>query len=329
MTTATLPQLPAAAFTTMGSEVYRGLTARPKTLSPWLFYDAEGSRLFEEITELDEYYVTRTERDIFQVSAGAILTSAALGLELSEKLSVIELGAGTATKTGILLSAAVRRQHAVTYYAIDVSGSALEAAKQNIEDTIAGVTVETRVADYTDGLGAIEAEGTRKLVLYIGSSIGNFEPAAAVEVLRGVRGELKPGDRLLLGADMAKDLPTLLAAYDDAKGVTAAFNRNVLLRINRELNANFHPQCFRHKVRWNGEASRIEMHLESLIRQTVEIRDLGIEVSFRRGETIHTENSYKFTPEILQQFMTRSGFKMQERWMDKKKWFSVLLAEAI
>ena len=329
MNTATLPQLPAAAYTAMGSEVYRGLTARPKVLSPWLFYDNEGSQLFEQITELDEYYVTRTERLIFESNADAIIRTAATGLDSAERLSVIELGAGTATKTGILLSAAVRRQGDVTYYAIDVSGSALEAAKQNIELTISGVSVETRTADYTEGLGAIAADDTRKLVLYIGSSIGNFEPAAAMDVLRGVRAQLQAGDRLLLGADMAKDLPTLLAAYDDARGVTAAFNRNVLLRINRELGANFHPQCFRHKVRWNGEASRIEMHLESLIRQTVEIPGLGLEVSFRRGETIHTENSYKFTAEVLRQLMTRSGFKIQEQWTDKNNWFSVVLAEAV
>ncbi len=329
MNTATLPQLPAAACTAMGSEVYRGLSARPKTLSPWLFYDAEGSRLFEEITELEEYYVTRTERDIFHAHAHEILQAAGAGLQSSQKLSIIELGAGTATKTGILLAAAVQQQKAVTYYAIDVSGTALEEAKQNIEQTIPGVSVETRVADYTDGLGAIDADETRKLVLYIGSSIGNFEPSAAMEVLRGVRAQLRPGDRLLLGADMAKDLPTLLAAYDDARGVTAAFNRNVLLRINRELGANFHPQCFRHKVRWNGEDSRIEMHLESLIRQTVEIPALDLEISFKRGETIHTENSYKFIPEVLQQFMVRSGFRVQNRWMDSKKWFSVVLAEAV
>ena len=129
--------------------------------------------------------------------------------------------------------------------------------------------------------------------------------------------------------DMVKDLSTLLAAYDDAKGVTAAFNRNVLLRINRELGANFHPQCFRHKVRWNGELSRIEMHLESLIAQTVSIPSLGIEVAFRRGETIHTENSYKFTTERIADMLARTGFKVDERWMDEKKRFSVTLAEAI
>jgi L-histidine N-alpha-methyltransferase len=228
------------------------------------------------------------------------------------------------------LAAAVRRQGSVVYQAIDVSGSALAEAKQKLEEKIGGVTVETRVADYTDGLGSIDvASGERRLVLYIGSSIGNFDPPAALDVLRGVRKQLAPGDRLLLGVDMVKDLPTLLAAYDDAKGVTADFNRNVLLRINRELDANFHPRCFRHKVRWNGELSRIEMHLESLIRQTVDIPALGLEVSLRRGETIHTENSYKFTLKQLQQMLTRAGFQIQERWMDGKKWFSVVMAEAV
>ena len=327
MNTATLPQLPAAAYTPVGEEVYRGLTARPKSLCPWLFYDEEGSRLFEEITRLDEYYVTRTERSIFEADQDKIIAAAREGS--SQPLTVIELGAGTATKTGILLAAAVRAQGEVEYHAIDVSESALAEAKQNIEEHVSGVNVSTRTADYTDGLGAIETDGHRKLVLYIGSSIGNFESAAALDVLRGIRGQLAPGDRLLLGVDMVKDLPTLLAAYDDARGVTAAFNRNVLLRLNRELGANFHTQCFRHRVRWNGELSRIEMHLESLIRQTIDIPALGIEVSMRRGETIHTENSYKFTPERVNQMLARTGFRVQQRWTDPKKWFSVVMAEAV
>ncbi len=329
MNTATLPQLTTAAFTPVGSEVYRGLTARPKMLSPWLFYDQEGSRLFEEITRLDEYYVTRTERAIFEACQDQIMRAAMEGPGESCPLTVIELGAGTATKTGILLAAAVRLQGQLEYHAIDVSESALDEAKQNIEENVTGVRVVTRVADYTDGLGSIESGRARKLVLYIGSSIGNFESPAAMEVLRGVRQQLASGDRLLLGVDMVKDLPTLLAAYDDTRGVTAAFNRNVLLRINRELGANFHAQCFRHRVRWNGELSRIEMHLESLVRQTIEIPALGLEVSMRRGETIHTENSYKFTPERTTQMLTRAGFRVEQRWTDAKKWFSVVMAQAV
>jgi L-histidine N-alpha-methyltransferase len=326
MNSAILQELPQAAYTPVGSEVYRGLTARPKTLSPWLFYDREGSRLFEEITELNEYYLTRTERSIFEAHADAIIAAAGSG---AAALTVIELGAGTATKTGVLLAAAVRRQGSVEYHAIDVSESALSEAKQNIEDNVTGVTVVTQTADYTDGLGAVETLGGRRLVLYIGSSIGNFDAPGQLGVLRGVRSQLRPGDRLLLGMDMVKDLPTLLAAYDDAKGVTGAFNKNVLTRINRELGADFHPQCFRHKVRWDGELSRIEMHLESLVRQTVTIPALGLDVAMRRGETIHTENSYKFTPERITQMLSKTGFRVTDRWMDAKKWFSVVLAEAI
>jgi len=337
MNTAAVSELPAATSTSLGAEVRRGLTGRTKTLSPWLFYDTEGSRLFEEITGLDEYYLTRTESAIFQLHANEILAAAGVADrdwgkgrgDSREKLYIIELGAGTATKTGILLSTAVRQQGSVVYYAVDVSSSALQEAKRNIEENIAGVSVETHVADYTEGLGAIDAGTARKLVLYIGSSIGNFEPPAALELLRDVRAQLRPGDRLLLGVDMVKELPALLAAYDDAKGITAAFNRNVLMRINRELGANFHPQCFRHKVRWNGELSRIEMHLESLIRQNISIPGIGLEVSLKRGETIHTENSYKFTSERLVQMLTRSGFRLQQRWTDEKKWFSVALGEAV
>jgi L-histidine N-alpha-methyltransferase len=179
MNAVTIPQLPQAAYTALGSEVYRGLTTRPRTLSPWLFYDQEGSRLFEQITELDEYYVTRTERGIFLAQADAIIAAAAAPTAhgMQRDLTMIELGAGTATKTGLLLKAAVRRQEAVTYYAIDVSASALEEAHQNLTSAIPGVTFESRVSDYTEGLGDIPADGTRRLVLYIGSSLG--APVAA------------------------------------------------------------------------------------------------------------------------------------------------------
>src|SRR5580704_14581167 len=229
------PHLSEAAQTPLGSEVYRGLTARPKTLSPWLFYDAQGSELFEQITELPEYYPTRTERSILSAHADEIVAAAAG----CEQLAMIELGAGTATKTGLLLKAAVRRQSEVTYHAIDVSGTALDEAKQRIEAELEGVAVVPRVCDYTEGLGQIDAGGERRMVLYIGSSIGNFEPTDALQILRDMRKDLTPGDKLLLGVDMVKDTELLLAAYDDAAGVTAAFNKNVLTRINREFGANF------------------------------------------------------------------------------------------
>jgi dimethylhistidine N-methyltransferase len=164
--------------------------------------------------------------------------------------------------------------------------------------------------------------------LYIGSSIGNFSPSDALEVLRGVRSQLSPGDCLLLGTDMVKDRKTLLAAYDDAAGVTAKFNLNVLTRINRELQGNFNVQLFRHQARWNEQHSRIEMHLESLLAQKVNIRGLDMEVCFKLGETIHTENSYKFTQQSATTLLNRAGFRVQKQWSDENKWFTVFLAAA-
>jgi L-histidine Nalpha-methyltransferase len=325
MSAISLPKLPAIASSPVAVEVLNGLAEHPKTLSPWLFYDQRGSQLFEEITELPEYYVTRTERQILAEHAEEIVSAAAGGRDLS----MIELGAGTATKTGLLLNAAVGLQGSVTYRPIDVSETALEEARARLEAEIPEVTVEPIVADYTEGMRQNGASHTgRKLVLYIGSSIGNFSPSDALEVLRGVRAQLLPGDSLLLGTDMVKNVNTLLAAYDDAAGVTARFNLNVLVRINRELDANFNPKLFRHRARWNEEHSRIEMHLESLLAQKITLRALDTEVRFARGETIHTENSYKFTDERVVNLLNRAGFKLRQQWTDPNHWFTVYLAAA-
>jgi L-histidine N-alpha-methyltransferase len=327
MSAISLPKLPAIASSAIAMEVFTGLSERPKTLSPWLFYDQAGSRLFEAITELPEYYVTRTEKQILARHAGEIVAAAAGGRDLS----IIELGAGTATKTGLLLNAAVAQQGSVTYYPIDVSETALQEARTRLESELPEVTVEPIVADYTEGMrqnNAGLAGAGRRLVLYIGSSIGNFSPADAIEVLRGVRAQLTPGDCLLLGTDMVKDTNMLLAAYDDAAGVTARFNMNMLIRINRELDATFNPQLFRHQARWNEQHSRIEMHLESLLAQKVAVRALDLEVRFSLGETIHTENSYKFTDRRVLALLTRAGFKLRKQWSDDNKWFTVYLAAA-
>ncbi len=313
--------------TAVAEEVFRGLTSKPKTLCPWLFYDAQGSRLFEQITELPEYYVTRTERAIFAGQADAIMAAAVKGA--NGPLAAIELGAGTASKTGLLLAAMVRLQGRVDYYAIDVSITALEEAKQHLERELPGVWVHARVGDYTEGLGQVETEGCRKLVLYIGSSIGNFEPEDAVALLAGVRRELAPGDRLLLGADQVKDAPLLEAAYDDAAGVTAAFNLNVLSRINRELGANFDLAAFRHRACWDRAKSRVEMHLESTCTQQVKIPALdGLTLEFAARETIHTESSYKFTDAAIARLLERAGFALERTWKDPQGWFGVYLAEA-
>lgn len=319
-----------------------GLTATPKTLAPWLFYDEAGSRLFERITELPEYYLTRTERSIFAAHADEILSEAARGQGPAGKLTLIELGAGTATKTGILLAAAVRQQGSVVYQPVDVSESALAEASENILNNIPGVTVRSQVTDYTrEALPLDRLRNTRTLALYIGSSIGNFIPGDATEVLRNLRAQLLPGDTLLLGTDLApaaspeknKTKAILLAAYDDAAGTTAAFNLNVLTRLNRDLGSDFNTENFRHKVFWNPAESRIEMHLESLVAQRVHLPENSFgpaqTLKFAVGETIHTENSYKFTLAAVQSLLTSASFQATRSWQDPQHLFAVTLAMAL
>jgi len=330
-TTQLSPPLRAVA-TPVGAEVYRGLTAVPKTLSPWLFYDAEGSALFEEITLLPEYYLTRTEAKIFSENADAIVAAAAAVSSTTRprrELTMIELGAGTATKTGLLLAAAVRRQGQVIYQPIDVSSTALDEARLRLESSLPGVIVLPRVADYTDGLGAIHDRGRQRLVLYIGSSIGNFDPRDAQQLLTDIRHQLAPGDCLLLGTDLVKPEHLLLAAYNDTSGITAAFNKNVLNRINREIDADFDLDLFQHRAIWNASQSRIEMHLESTESQQVSIAALDLSVEFEPGETIHTENSYKFTRARISTMLTATGFGLVKQWTDPNAWFGVTLASVI
>lgn len=320
--------LPAAQQTALGAEVLRGLTAQPKSLSPWLFYDQRGSHLFEQITQLPEYYLTRTERAIFATHAPAILAAAAH----DATLTLIELGAGSASKTGLLIRAALAQQPQLTYRAIDVSASALEAARQSLSRKFPSLTIETRVRDYTYGIGhlpSLQHPSSRRLVLYIGSSIGNFDPADARELLRDIRRQLAPGDCILLGVDHVKPLAPLLAAYNDAAGVTAAFNLNVLTRINRELGANFRLDRFHHRALFNTAQSRIEMHLAGTCAQRVSIPALDLELTFHEGETIHTENSYKFTPESATALLASGNFEVTHSWTDPQHWFGVYLATAV
>ncbi|MGA2755146.1 MAG: L-histidine N(alpha)-methyltransferase [Terracidiphilus sp.] len=309
--------------------VREGLGSRPKRLPAWLFYDCTGSRLFEAITRLPEYYLTRTERGIFLGASQQILERASDG----RRLRIAELGAGSAEKTRLLLKAAVERQGTVLYEPVDVSASALDGAKRRIEREIPAVTVAPRVMDYTDGddrkfhLGALDDDESR-LVLYIGSSIGNFEPHQAARLLRRVRAGLGIGDAMLLGVDLVKDEATLVAAYDDAQGVTAAFNKNILLRLNRELDADFDAEAFAHRAVWNRSASRIEMHLASRIAHRVNVGALDLAVEFAAGETIHTENSYKYEPGQAEALLEETGFRAEATWTDPRGWFAVCLGRA-
>ena len=317
-----------AAVPAIGEIVREGLTSEPKSLPPWLFYDEAGSLLFEAITLLPEYYLTRTERELLQLHGGEMIACAADG----QLLRMVELGAGSADKTRTLLAAALEYQGTVQYSPVDVSESALEAAQRRIEMELPGVTVRPQVADYTQWFELEPcADGERRLVLSIGSSIGNFRRAHAIDLLSGLSATLRSGDRLLIGMDLApacggKSVETLLAAYDDAQGVTAAFNKNLLVRLNRELHADFDLDLFAHRARWNADDSRIEMHLESLVQQTVRIGALALDVEFVAGETIHTENSCKYKPGEPEEMLRAAGFRLMERWSDVNGWFAVYMA---
>lgn len=320
-------EAPVALHDVVLREALHGLAVAPgvqKSLPPWLFYDERGSELFEQITRLPEYYLTRTERSIFEQFADSIV--------ISERgpITVAELGAGTAAKTGVLLRAALHHQPELLYQPIDVSASALEEAQATLSE-IPGLSVKPLVANYITDSYAIDRPRKQQsiLALYIGSSIGNFSPVDATGILRNLRRQLRrTGDSLLLGVDLApcrnKSVDFLLAAYDDAQGVTAEFNRNILARLNRDVHADFDLACFAHRARWNAEASRVEMHLESLCNQEVRIE--GKTIAFTIRETIHTENSYKFTERSLRTLLDAGGFGNPRWFHDPGHLFGVALA---
>jgi dimethylhistidine N-methyltransferase len=306
-------------LSSLAADVLAGLSATPKTLPPTLFYDAAGSELFEQITRLPEYYLTRRETSILCGQARTMVRAAGL------PANVVELGSGAAIKTRMILEALQAQRGRVHFYPVDVSEAALDAAEQNLRG-LREVAVHPLFADYTSSMEFVGEIPGPRLILYLGSSIGNFEPMVASALLSHLRSMLGARDTLLLGTDMVKDASVLLPAYDDAAGVTAAFNRNVLVRINRELGANFEPESFAHVARWNELESRIEMHLESRHAQEVEIRGLHMQVHFKRGETIHTENSYKFTPTMVESILQNGRFVRECTWLDGRQWFALHLA---
>jgi dimethylhistidine N-methyltransferase len=302
------------------SEVQQGLRQSPKTLPSKLFYDAAGSAWFEEITRLPEYYPTRTELEILHRFADPITQAAGAGVK------VVELGSGSATKTCTLLRAFACRQLRVEYIPVDISVAALGEARKQVRGDCPQADVRPVVADFSQGFGFLGDISGPKLVLYLGSSIGNFDPESAVEMLRGVRQELKAGDALLLGTDLVKSKRILIPAYDDAQGVTSEFNKNLLRRLNRELDGNFDLARFSHRALWNPTESRIEMHLESLGAQVVDLKMISLRLTLGSGERIHTENSYKYTRAAVETMLRRSGFSLRQSWYDQKRWFAVHLA---
>jgi L-histidine N-alpha-methyltransferase len=256
--------------------------------------------------------------------AEAIIT--ATGSDYSRPLRLLELGAGAAAKTGILPEAAARLRDEVIHFPVDVSSDALDAACDNIGCLLPNVQLQPMVANYVTHPPKLERFKGTTLAMYIGSSIGNFSPEEARTILRNLRSELRAGDALPLVTYMVKDKATLARAYDDKDGVTAAFNLNVLHRLNRELGANFDTGCFRHRARWNRVESRIEMHLESTREQCVNIPAAQLSVRFAAFETIHTESSYKFTRKTLSALLDDAGFTIEQTWTDSRQWYALTLA---
>jgi len=304
-------------------DVRAGLTrAGQKTLSCRYFYDDIGSTLFEAITCLPEYGLTRADARILQLHAANLVA------RLPRNLVVAELGSGTGSKTRPILEQLQRRQ-LIVYYPIDVSAAALERCARELSSLGTVVPMEM---SYLQGLREVAARrdaGQTLLVLFLGSTIGNFEPEAAIDFLLAVRLCLIPGDVLLLGTDLVKPVEQLLTAYDDPTGVTAAFNLNILGRINRELDADFDLRQFEHVVRYTEEAQRIEMHLRSRLYQIVSIRKADLIVDFVSNETICTEACHKFRPEQIAEIGRLSGFCLQQQWIDCEWPFSENLLVAV
>ena len=303
---------PREAVATFAADVRYYLTQQPRQLPSRYLYDALGSALFDAICELPWYPITRAEMRLLRGHAGDLLG----GAELPDRL--VELGAGNGTKLATLVSLGLPDGRPLSIELVDVSPAALRTAASAVS-AVARVQVLTREATYEDGLELMETRRgkERVLVLFLGSNIGNFDPVGAEQFLRRIRRALGPGDALLLGTDLVKPEAELLLAYDDPLQVTAAFNRNLLVRINRELDANFELERFRHLAVWNPDASRAEMHLVSTGRQRVHIGRAALNLTLLEGERIWTESSYKYRPEEVRRLLWHCGFRECRQWIDE------------
>ncbi len=302
-------------------DVRQGLTQEQKAIPPRWLYDPRGSELFEQITELDAYYLTRTERALFETHAEGIIEACPTPVE------IVELGAGSAAKTRLILQAAVHRQGPTTYCPIDISQAAIEMARQQLLEAFPDeLTIRPVVGGYEDGLAKLQdRDGPPCLILFIGSSIGNFELEDQLDLLTRIAEVMGPEDRFLLGTDMAKDEEILLEAYDDPQGVTKAFATNLLTRMNRELGATFDEETFEFVALYNDDEHRIEMYLESQQDKTVHIDALDLDVTFEAGERLHTEHSYKYTEPLIDDLLDEAGLRRTQSWYDGKRWFGVHL----
>ncbi|MBF6124447.1 L-histidine N(alpha)-methyltransferase [Nocardia brasiliensis] len=304
--------------TALRTDARLGLTADPKWLPPKWFYDARGSELFEQITELPEYYPTRTERALLERVVGEIA-------RVAQAEVLVELGAGSAAKTRLLLTALTTEGPLKTYVPQDVSAAALRGAADEIAADFPGLAVHGVVSDFTDTLHNLPGGG-RRMIAFLGGTIGNLIPAERAEFLRSIYEVLEPGEQLLLGAGLVIDPAVLVPAYDDAAGVTAAFNRNVLHVLNSRLDADFAPEKFEHVALWDAEQEWIEMRLAATEDMMVTVRDLDLTVRFAAGEQLRTEISAKFRIDGLTAELGSAGFATEQVWTDPDDRFALFLA---
>lgn len=325
MTSASTPRFRLVEFTggdpcaEFARDVAAGLTAEPKRLSCRYFYDGEGSRLFAAICELPEYYLTRAETEILRGHSREIAALFPGGV------TVIELGSGSAVRTRLLLEA-LSPGRRVRYVPIDICRPVLEQSAADLLKRFGTLEIVAIAAEYHQGLRYLASESDRpRLILWLGSNIGNFPRAEAATFLRRLRDTMTPADRMLIGIDLRKDRAALEAAYDDAAGVTAAFNGNLLARINHGLSGDFDLSAFQHRAIYNEDLGRIEMYLVSTRTQSVTIGRIELTVTFEAGEAIHTENSYKYSLAEINALATAAGLQEQCSWQDAADRFSLYL----
>jgi dimethylhistidine N-methyltransferase len=304
-------------------DVRRGLLSNPKQLFPKYLYDSLGSRLFDAICHVDEYYPTRAENEILTSHADEMVGG------VPGCRTLIELGSGSADKTRKIIEALLRQQNELLFIPVDISASALEKSSRALLAAYPMLRIEAYAADYLEGLAAMQPlPSGPALTLFLGSNIGNFEKAEALSFLQAIRSTMRPGDALLLGADLKKERAMLEAAYNDALGVTRAFIVNELARINRELGGDFDLWAFGLRSVYNEDDGAGEVYLESLRSQAVTISSLGMSVDFAAGEWMHMEHSYKFDLDGLARMGSQSGFALEKTWLDSKGLFSSNLFQA-
>ena len=313
----TPPGLPESDFI---NAVRAGLSGYPKRLPCRFFYDEVGSKLFEEICDLPEYYLTRAEHEILTNYAVEIVD------ELPSDITLVELGSGSAVKTRLLIKALLAQRNTLRFTPIDISKSALKKSSEDLLEDHPSLRILAVAGEYQDGMAALKEENSGpELILWLGSSIGNLTRPESFAFLSGIQKSMSFQDRLLVGIDLRKSSTVLELAYDDAAKVTAAFNLNILKRINTELGGQFDLSSFKHLARYDEKEGRVEMHLVSLATQMVRIDDLDQKISFVEGEQIHTENSYKYSRKEIDTLVARSGLSLDGQWFDAQNRFSLNL----